>query len=158
MHRPITSPPPTTSKHRYVRYYRIRDLRIAYDFVREHSEIKKLAQKAQYDKNTSNRKFVVGDLVWVQLPSPQVQNNVITRKLRPKYQGPCLLHQIAPTTFIVQRLSDNVNLGGTNVDRMKLYYVPLQDQLSLSPVQTSQSSPPTRRFPIRTRRPPIRYE
>ena len=63
-----------------------------------------------------------------------------------------------PTTFIVQRLSDNVNLGATNVDRMKLYYVPSQDQLSLSPVQTSQSSPPTHRFPIRTRRPPIRYE
>ena len=162
VHRPITGPPPTTSEHRYVRYCRtnlIRDLRIVYDFVREHSEIKKLAQKAQYDKNTSNRKFVVGDLVWVQLPSAQVQNNVITHKLRPEYQGPCrLLHQIAPTTFIVQRLSDSVNLGATNVDRMKLYYVPSQDQLSLSPVQTSQSSPPTRRFPIRTRRPPIRYE
>ena len=52
VHRPITGPSPTTSEHRYVRYYRttfIRDLRIAYDFVREHSEIKKLAQEAQYD-------------------------------------------------------------------------------------------------------------
>ena len=63
MQKPITGPPPTTSKHRYYRTNPIRDLRIAYDFVREHSEIKKLAQKAQYDKNTSNRKFVVGDLV-----------------------------------------------------------------------------------------------
>ena len=57
VHRPITGPPPTTSEHRYIRYYRtnlIRDLRIAYDFVREHSEIKKLAQKAQYDKNISD--------------------------------------------------------------------------------------------------------
>ena len=162
VHRPITSPPPNTPEHHYVRYYRTNlmlDLRIAYDFVREHSEIKKLAQKAQYDKNTSDRKFVVGDLVWVQLPSPQIQNIVITYELRPKYQGPCrLLHQIGPTTFIVRRLSDNANLGTTNVDRMKLYYVPAQEKLSSSLVQTSQLSPPLRRFPTRTRRPPMCYK
>ena len=135
------------------------NLRVAYDFVREHSEVKKLGQKTQYDKNTSSRNFVVGDLVWVQLPSPQVQNNVITHKLRPKYQGPCrLINQISPSTFIVLHLSDQVNLGATNIDRMKLYYLPTQDTFSWSPIHTPPLSTSNRRFSIRTRRPPICYQ
>ena len=134
------------------------NFRVAYDFVRENSEIKKLAQKTQYDKNTSSRNFVVGDLVWVQLPSSQVQNNISTPKLRPQFQGPCrLIDQLSPSTLIVQRLSDNINLGSRNIEWMKLYYASLQNVLSSSLVHTFEPSPPRRRFPIHTRRPPIRY-
>ena len=162
IHHPVTGPPPTTPKHRYIRDYRtnlLHNLGVAYDFVREHSEIKKLAQKTQYDRNTSSRNFVVCDLVWVQLPSLQVQNNVIAHKLRPKYQGPCrLIDRISPSTFIVLRLSDQVNLGATNIDRMKLYYLPTQDTFSSSRIHTPPPSTSNRRFSIRTRRPPIRYQ
>ena len=162
IHHPVTGPPPTTPEHRYIHDYRtnlLHNPRVAYDSVREHSEIKKLAQKTQYDKNTSSRNFVVGDLVWVQLPSPQVQNNVITHKLRPKYQGPCrLIDQILPSTFIILRLSDQVNLGATNIDRMKLYYLPTQDTFSSSPIHTPPLSTSNRCFFIRTQRTPIRYQ
>ena len=130
----------------------MQNLRAAYDFVREYSEVKKLMQNTHYDKNTSSRTFVVGDLVWVQLPSPQVQNNVITHKLRPKYQDPCrLIHQISPSTFIALRLSDQVNLGATNVDRMKLYYLPTQDSFFSSPIHSPPLSVCNRRFSVRTR-------
>ena len=147
-----------TPEHKYIRYYRtnlINTLRLAFEFVRDHAEVKKITQKINYDNRTSNQQFVLGDLVWVQIPTSQIADTNVTHKLRPKYQGPCrLTTQISPSTFLVTRLRDNVNLGATNTARMKLYYEP-QEETSHSTL--SSFSPSIRRFPVRVRRPPVRY-
>ena len=40
----------------------------------------------------------------------------------PRYQGPCrLVEELTPITFAVERIKDKVNLGATNVDRLKPY-------------------------------------
>ena len=83
-----------TPEHKFIRYYRtnlIKTLRLAFEFVRDHAEVKKITQKINYDNRTSNQQFVLGDLVWVQIPTSQIGHNNITHKLRPKYQGPCRL-------------------------------------------------------------------
>ena len=157
---PLSDPPSTTPEHQYIRNHRadlIENLRSTYDLVREHSEIQKITQKSYYDKHTTNREFLLGDLVWVHIPTPRIDNKPITNKLRPKYQGPCRLsEQISPTTFTVVRLQDNVNLGPTNVDRMKLYYEP-PTTVQLSTPQAHSPSPSHRRYPLRSRRPPVYY-
>ncbi|CAF3569536.1 unnamed protein product [Rotaria socialis] len=158
---PSPGPPPTTPENKYIRYYRtnlMNNLRIAHHLVREHSEIKKLIQKSNYDKHATNQKFSIGDIVWVRFPAPQINQTTITHKLRPKYQGPCrLAEQLSPSTFIVTRLNDNVSLGSTIVDRMKFYYEPAKNT---NPLQTAVSPPLSgqiRRFSTRSRRPPVRY-
>ena len=84
---------------------------------------------------------------------------MLLHKLRPKYQGPCrLIDQISLSTFIALRVSDQVNLGATNVNRMKLYYLPTQDTFCSSPIHTPPPSTSNRRFFIRTRRPSIHYQ
>lgn len=157
---PVLGPPPTTPELKHIRNYRadlIHNLRSAFTFVREHSEIQKLHQKSNYDKRTTKRNFSVGDLVWVELPTPQIDGNTITGKLRPKYQGPCrLTDELSSSTFMVTRLSDNVNIGSTNVDRMKIYYEPLVDTRSPAVVPPSTTESRTRRYPIRKRQPPAR--
>ncbi|CAF3431116.1 unnamed protein product, partial [Rotaria sp. Silwood2] len=46
-------------------------------------------------------------------------------KLDPQYQGPCRITQIlTSSSFIIHRLSDGVNLGATNIDRLKPFYEP----------------------------------
>ena len=72
----VSGPPPTTPEHQYIRNYRAdltHNLRLTYHLVREHSEIQKYHQKYNYDKHTSSRRFVLGDLVWVELPTPPNQ-------------------------------------------------------------------------------------
>jgi hypothetical protein len=158
---PTIGPPPATPEQQYIRNYRTdltHNLQLAFNFVREHSEVKKFIQKSNYDKHTSKRQFILGDLVWVQLPTPQIGNTTITGKLRPKYQGPCrLVKQLSPSTFIVTRLNDNVNIGSTNVDRMKLYYEPQENDNIASSTTAPVNVLHSRRFPIRKRRPPIRF-
>jgi transposase InsO family protein len=126
---PIKGPPPTTFEHTQIREYRaniINNLRCAYNTVREHSEVEKLNQKTKYDRHTSQRKFTVGDLVWVDIPVGQVGDSSLRGKLQARYQGPCrLVEQLAPFTFNVRRISDNVDLGATNVDRVKPYFEPI---------------------------------
>ena len=156
---PLPNPSSATPEYAYIRTYRsnlIKSLRLASDFAREHSEVQKIAQKTAYDKHTSNRQFLLGDLVWVQIPTPRIDNTPITNKLRPKYQGPCrLTEQLTPSTFIAIRLHDNVSLGPTNVDRMKLYYTPAPLPLPILPAPAP--TPTTRRYPLRSRRPPARF-
>jgi hypothetical protein len=158
---PTPGPPPITLEHQYIRTYRadlIHNLRVTYHLAREKSEIKKIHQKFHYDKHTSNRKFVLGDLLWVALPTPTIDNTTITSKLCPKYQGTCrLVERLSPSTFLVTRITDNVNLVSTNIDRMKLYYEP-QNKVSstLSPSPRSSSSD-NRRYPVRTRSHSLRY-
>ena len=58
-------------------------------------------------------------------PTPQIDDSTISHKLRPKYRGSCrLIEQLSQSTFDVLRLKENINLGTTNVDRMKPYYEP----------------------------------
>jgi len=140
------------------RYNSINSLRTTNKLVQEHAEIQKLIQKNRYDKSTINREFFVGDLVWVKIPNPQIDNNTISHKLRPKYQGPCrLIEKLSPSTFIVLRLQDNVNLGVTNIDRIKLYYEPQNTNSSNSNLTNNSSSSLIRRYPLRERRPPRIY-
>ncbi|CAM4831670.1 unnamed protein product [Rotaria magnacalcarata] len=154
---PAPGPPPTTSEHKYIRYYRtnlMNKLRIAHHLVREHSEIKKLIQKSNYDKHATNQQFSIGDLVWVQFPAHQINQTTITHKLRPRCQGPCRLsEQLSPSTCIVTRLNDNVSLDSTNVDRMKFYYEPAKDTNPLPTTVSLPLSGQTRRFSTRSRRP-----
>ncbi|CAF1654656.1 unnamed protein product [Rotaria magnacalcarata] len=88
--------------------------------TQEHNEVRKLQQKTKYDQHSSHRSFKEGHLVWVSIPSPLKHG-----KLDPQYQGPCRIIQVlSPTSFIIHRLSDGVNLGATNIDRIKPFYSP----------------------------------
>lgn len=117
--------PPTTEEETQTQQYKrnlINSLQRAYKTVKEHSEIEKLKQKTKYDRHTTEKVFQEGDLVWISMPAGQINHHVIHGKLQPSYQGPCqLIKQLTPVTFTVQRLSDQVMLGATNIDRMKKY-------------------------------------
>ncbi|CAF2053934.1 unnamed protein product [Rotaria magnacalcarata] len=116
---------PTTSEHRQIQECKnnlINNLRWAYNIVREHSEIEKIKQKENYDQHTTQRQYNEGDLVWVASPAAYIGENSMGGKLQPHYYGPCrLIKQLSPNTFTVCRLSDNVNVGATNTDRIKPY-------------------------------------
>lgn len=136
---PTEGPPPPTPDHAEIQEYRkdlVNKLRCAYNVIREHSEIEKLRQKIKYDRHTTNRQFFEGDLVWVSIPTRQINDKPISGKLEPKYQGPCrLIQQLTPITFTVRRLSDNVNLGATNIDRLKPYIVYEENTQQISNAQ-----------------------
>jgi hypothetical protein len=125
---PIEGPPPTTSEHAQIQEYRknlVNNLRWAYNIIQEHSELEKVKQKTKYDRHTTKRQYSEGDLVWVSIPTKQIGDNSISGKLEPNYQGPCrLIKQLTPVTFTVRRLSDNVDIGATNTDRLKPYFEP----------------------------------
>ena len=125
---PVSSPPPRAIEVAGIDGYKenlIHNVRYAYNIVHEHSEIEKLSQKMKYDQHTSQRQFGIEDLVWVANTSPQIGESSISRKLQPKYQGSCrLTEQLGPSTFLVHRIHDGVNLGATNVDRIKKYFEP----------------------------------
>ncbi|CAF4872229.1 unnamed protein product, partial [Rotaria socialis] len=83
-------------------------------------------QKDKYDRHTTDRRYIEGDLVWVAIPTRQIGENSIAGKLQPHYQGPCrLIKQLTPSTFTVLRINDNVQLGATNTDRLKPYFEPI---------------------------------
>jgi hypothetical protein len=128
---PCQNPPPTTTDQLQIQEYRtqlIHNLRTAFNYVREHSEVEKINQKMKYDRHTTQREFAEGDLVWIAVAVPQIGDNSLRRKLQPLYDGPCrLVEQLNPSTFVVLRISDNVNLGAVNVDRLKRYYQPVSD-------------------------------
>lgn len=124
---PLTQEPPTTTfEQKQIKEYKtqmINNLRCAYNFVIEHNEIEKINQKLKYDKHTSHRQFQINDLVWVAIPPCHIGDTSFSGKLQPRYQGPCrLTKQLSPTTFIVKRLNDNVDLGAVNCDRLKRYF------------------------------------
>lgn len=129
---PIEGLPTTIFGQTEVQNYKtslINNLRTAFNMVHEHSEVEKWNQKEKYDRHTSQRQFEVGDLVWVAITTAKLGDTTISGKLQPRYQGPCrITKQITPSTFIVQRLGDNVNLGATNADRLKIYYKPFSDE------------------------------
>jgi transposase InsO family protein len=121
-------PTTTTTEQTEITKYRTKlvdNLRAAYNIVREHAEIAKLKQKTRYDEHVTVRNFQEGDLVWVEIPRPQTGDHIISGKLLPKYQGPCRITKcISANTFAVERLSDNVQFGATNIDRLKTYRPP----------------------------------
>ncbi|CAM4850035.1 unnamed protein product [Rotaria magnacalcarata] len=129
---PIEGLPTTTFEQTQVQNYKtslINNLRIAFNMVHEHSEVEKWNQKEKYDRHTSQRQFEVGDLVWVATTIAKLGDNTISGKLQPRYQGPCrITKELTPSTFIVQRLSDNVNLGATNIERLKIYFKPFSNE------------------------------
>ncbi|CAF3042706.1 unnamed protein product [Rotaria socialis] len=157
INQPVPDSPSNTPEYTFIQLYRTKlahNLQMTYHFVRKHSEIHKLSQKAAYDTHTINRHFHVGDLVWIQIPTPRIENTNITHKLRPKFQGPCrLLEQLSPSTFIAMRISDHVNIGSTNIDRMKPYYDPQTIAPNGTTTPDNSSPTPVRRYPLRVRRP-----
>ncbi|CAF1347426.1 unnamed protein product [Rotaria magnacalcarata] len=157
INQPVPDSPSNTPEYTFIQLYRTKlahNLQMTYHFVREHSEIHKLSQKAAYDTHTINRHFHVGDLVWIQIPTPRIENTNITHKLRPKFQGPCrLLEQLSPSTFIAMRISDHVNIGSTNIDHMKPYYDPQTIAPNGTTTPDNSSPTPVRRYPLRVRRP-----
>ena len=126
---PIQGPPPTTLEQQQIHEYKRRllnNLRCAYNAVNEHADVQKQNQKTKYDQHTTQRNFKEGDLVWSAIPTNQIGGNTISTKLQANYQGPCkITKQLTPSTFIVRRLHDDVDLGATNIDRLKLYVEPL---------------------------------
>jgi hypothetical protein len=57
-----------TEEQEQIQNYRIHlmnKLRMAFNTVREHSEVEKLSQKMKYDRHTTQREFAEGDLVSV---------------------------------------------------------------------------------------------
>ncbi|CAF4751273.1 unnamed protein product, partial [Rotaria magnacalcarata] len=109
----------STEVDTYKQYLR-KDLLTAHRIAQEHNEVRKMQQKNKYDQHSSNRSFKEGQLVWVSMPSVLKHG-----KLDPLYQGPCRIVQVlSPSSFIIHRLSNGVNLGATNIDRLKLFYSP----------------------------------
>ena len=154
---PISSTPDSETIRTY-RQQLTESLRSTFQLVREHSDVQKLSQKAKYDRHTTNREFNIGDLIWVQIPIPLIDGNPVATKLRPKFQGPCrITEKLSSSTFLVTRIADNVNLGATNIDRIKPYYEPA----NIKPINLETTiTPPlaiTPRYPTRIRRPPSRY-
>ena len=123
---PTDGPPPQTLELEHIQDYKTRlinNLRCAFNVVLERSEIEKHNQKRKYDQHITSKKFTVGDLVWVAIPTNHIGDHTIGNKLRPHYDGPCrLMKQLSPITFIVRRIRDDVDLGATNADRLKPYY------------------------------------
>ncbi|CAF1539828.1 unnamed protein product [Adineta ricciae] len=123
---PVQNPTPNLPINQIVQHYKhnlIQNLRAAFQIAREHAEIQKLKQKDQYDRHTTIREFEVGQHVLVTIPTAHVAGQCISSKLDPKYQGPCeIIEKLSPSTFTIKRLSDNVNLGKVNIDRIKPYY------------------------------------
>jgi hypothetical protein len=97
--------------------------------------------------------------------------------MAPEYKGPCkIMEKLSSSTFIIQRLSDNVNLGKVNADRKKSFYERVQiEQSDPKPIQEQEESrnttsqtiastgydssvPTTVRTSNRTRRAPVRYD
>ena len=140
----VGPPPPPTPEHTQIQEYRkdlVNKLRCAYNVIREHSEIEKLKQKTKYDRHTTNRRYCEGDLVWVSIPTRQINDKSISGKLEPKYQGPCrLIQQLTPITFTVRRLSDNVDLGATNIDRFKPYIIFQENTQQISTTSNGQET------------------
>ena len=140
-------PPPTTLESTQISEYKaklIHNLRCAYTIVNEHSEVEKISQKMKYDQHTTQRYFNVGDLVWVATVTAQIGDATISRKLQPNYEGPCrIIEKLGASTFIVQRIHDGVNLGATNIDRIKKYFEPNvnTDQQSLSRSNEATTAP-----------------
>ncbi|CAF4083166.1 unnamed protein product [Adineta steineri] len=144
-------------------------LSTAHLIANEHNEVRKIQQKERYDQHTAKRSFEEGQLVWVAIPSVLKHG-----KLDPRYQGPCrIMKVLSPSSFIVHRLSDGVNLGVTNIDRLKPFYEPKiphsnfqENNVNLSSNITPQplmnvvipihSSSLSNRRPIRTRKQPDR--
>ncbi|CAF3796274.1 unnamed protein product [Rotaria sp. Silwood1] len=126
---PIRGLPSTIGEQTQVHNYRrnlINNLHAAFDLVHEHSEVEKWNQKVKYDRHTTQRRFEVGDLVWVANTTARLGDHLVRGKLQPRYQGPCrVVKQLNPSTFIVHRMGDNVNLGAINADRLKVYFEPL---------------------------------
>lgn len=105
----------------------INNLNVAFHTVQEHCQVEKWIQKEKYDRHTSQRQFEVGDLVWMANTASRLNNNSIRSKLKPKYQGPCRITKVlTPSTFVIQRIADNVEIGAVNVDRLKAYIIPQQ--------------------------------
>ncbi|CAF1117892.1 unnamed protein product [Rotaria sordida] len=91
----------------------------------KHQQLEQLTdnQKTKYDRHTIARQYKEGDLVWVAIPTGQIGANPITVKLQPHYQSPYhLIKQLTPITLTVRRISDNVDLGAMNTDRLKPYF------------------------------------
>ncbi|CAF3000626.1 unnamed protein product [Rotaria sp. Silwood2] len=121
----IEEPNSTTIHNGSIQEYKkklINNLRCAYNVIKEHAEIEKIKQKEKYDQHTTHRQYNEDDLVWVANPKAKIGENSMEGKLHSHYQGPCrLIQQLSPNTFTVCRLSDNINLGATNTDRLKPY-------------------------------------
>lgn len=145
---PKPGPPPATVESLHIENYKrnlMHNLRCAYEMVKEHSEVEKISQKMKYDRHTSERQFNVGDLVWVSTTNPQIGNTTVSRKLQPHYQGPCrITESLGPSTFLVRRILDNVNLGTTNIDRLKKYFEPIRNEESLLNNQEGNDTGQTR--------------
>ena len=115
-------------------------LSTAHQIANEHNEVRKIQQKQRYDQHTAKRSFEKGQLVWVSIPSVMKHG-----KLDPHHQGPCRIMQVlTPSSFIVHRLSDGVNLGVTNINRLKPFYNP---NTTHSNIQQNDLNPPSNILP-----------
>ena len=140
----IEGPPTAANENIYIQEYKtklINNLQCAYNLVKEHAEIEKIRQKEKYDQHTTQRKFIENDLVWVTIPTTQIAGNIVSGKLQPRYQGPCrLIKQLAPNTFNVIRIQDNVKLGAVNTDRLKPYVTQSTSEESSTSKITDQAT------------------
>ncbi|CAF1167537.1 unnamed protein product [Adineta ricciae] len=81
LNKPTTNTSVITPEYKFLQQYRYElalTLRNTYELVREYSLVQKFSQKNKYNKHTSQRQFFVGDLVWIQIPTPQIDNTIGT--------------------------------------------------------------------------------
>ncbi|CAF1481864.1 unnamed protein product [Rotaria sordida] len=171
---PVQDTPTTLPSNKVIQHYKsnlIDNLKKAFNIAREYAEVQKWQQKNQYDRHTTDRQFEVGQLVWVTVPTGHISGQCVTNKMSAPFQGPCkIIEKISPSTFTVKRLSDNVNLGTVNADRMKPFYERTQNKQSdLESIQETEEhtnttstehdlpAPTAVRSSSRTHRAPVRY-
>ena len=120
-------------------------LLIVHENAREKLGLAAERQAKLYDRNTVQRKFIVGDWVWLYDAS---RRRGVCPKLTPNWKGPFMV--MAKLSDVIYRIqqSSKGKPKVIHIDRLKAYTgEPLENWM----VQQ------TRRNPVRNRAPPLRY-
>ena len=131
------------------------------DFVEAHNTQASSRQKQYFDQHTRARSFVVGDPVWLSIPT--------AGKLDPRWEGEWIMQAVvSPTTYTIH---DGYRTKTVHIDRLRprLQAVTTSQQHASLPLQdwtppaiehhfvTDDHNLPASRYPTRERRPPDRY-
>ena len=105
------------------------------DFVEAHNTQASSRQKQYFDQHTRARSFVVGDPVWLSIPT--------AGKLDPRWEGEWIIQAVvSPTTYTIH---DGYRTKTVHIDRLR------------PRLQADDHNLPASRYPTRDRRPPDRY-
>jgi len=131
------------------------------DFVNSNLAEATTRQKRSYDKVTATREFKAGNYVWLSIPT--------ARKLDPQWDGRWTVKAVKSP--LNMEITDGKNCKVVHVNRLRPRIQPNGHDVLLQSDKTASWTPPTidhfidcspdssavRRYPLRVRRPPLRY-